>query len=660
VVKAEEKESFLTKRYLQLILFGGKGGTGKTTSAAATAVYMARLRPKSKVLVVSTDPAHSLGDSFDCPLGDEIAPIEGIDNVWGLEVDAPALMADYKRKHWGAMWKIAQRGTFYDDQDIDKIVELTLPGLDEIVVVMRMADMLEDGLYDLIIMDTAPTGHTLRFLELPAKMARWAEVMGLMLAKHRYMSKLYTGRYRKDDADAFTRLVGKDLARVNRLLRSYVRTRFIPVTIPEPMSIFETERLVAILEHLKVPVTSIIVNRVAQGRDCVFCQSRKKDQQDHLPEIEEKFAPYNLIKMPLFPHEVRGLDALTQYAEVLSGNEYQYRAVHPVEPLELSSVPTAKLSDLLDGDYQFLMFGGKGGVGKTTSSAAIALRLARHNPDKKMLIFSTDPAHSLGDSFACAIGNRETQIEGNLYAIEIDAQKLWRGFEETWKTDVGDAFDFLIDKTLHADSGARVSYDKRVMVGMIDTSPLGIDEVMALEKIVDLMNEERYDLIILDTAPTGHLIRFLETPELARDWLKTLFEILVRYRRMMPLVVIEDLSRRLIKLSKGIRGITKTLMNPENTEFVAVTIPEAMGILETEDLLSTLKKLKVPCRHLIINMVIPPTDCSFCATKRQEQQRYVQQVKDGKSSEYLVTEVELFPHEISGIDDLTKYAGKIF
>ena len=122
----------------------------------------------------------------------------------------------------------------------------------------------------------------------------------------------------------------------------------------------------------------------------------------------------------------------------------------------------------------------------------------------------------------------------------------------------------------------------------------------------------------------------------------------------------ENLSKRLIKLSKGIRGIIETLVNPEISEFVAVTIPEAMGILETDDLLSTLKKLNVPCQHIIINMAIPPTRCGFCVTKRDEQQKYIQQVKNTKSPEYLVTEVELFPHQIRGLQDLTEYAGKIF
>ncbi len=123
MVELKEKvPGFLERKYLRMLLFGGKGGTGKTTSAAATAVYMARLRPEKKVLVVSTDPAHSLGDSFECPLGGEIVPIKGMDNLWGLEIDAPAIMADYKKRHWGTMWKIAQRGTFYDDQDMDKIV----------------------------------------------------------------------------------------------------------------------------------------------------------------------------------------------------------------------------------------------------------------------------------------------------------------------------------------------------------------------------------------------------------------------------------------------------------------------------------------------------------------------------------------------------------
>ena len=107
--------SFVVNGELKLILFGGKGGVGKTTASAATAVHLARRNPEKRILVVSTDPAHSLGDSLDCPLGGQIVPIKGVDNLWGLEVDAPALKEDYYQKHKGAMKKIGYRGSILDE-----------------------------------------------------------------------------------------------------------------------------------------------------------------------------------------------------------------------------------------------------------------------------------------------------------------------------------------------------------------------------------------------------------------------------------------------------------------------------------------------------------------------------------------------------------------
>ncbi|MFQ5987623.1 MAG: ArsA-related P-loop ATPase, partial [Dehalococcoidia bacterium] len=143
----QKSSSFLVNKDLRLILFGGKGGVGKTTSSAATAVYLARENPQRKILILSADPAHSLGDSIDCPLGGEVSPIKGIDNLWGLEVNAPALMEDYKRKHEAAIKKIVDRGTLLDEQDINDFFELTLPGLDEMMAVIKMADILKEGLF---------------------------------------------------------------------------------------------------------------------------------------------------------------------------------------------------------------------------------------------------------------------------------------------------------------------------------------------------------------------------------------------------------------------------------------------------------------------------------------------------------------------------------
>jgi len=115
----------------------------------------------------------------------------------------------------------------------------------------------------------------------------------------------------------------------------------------------------------------------------------------------------------------------------------------------------------------------------------------------------------------------------------------------------------------------------------------------------------------------------------------------------------------LLKQSKNTRKIQEALTDPLRSEFVAITIPEAMGVLKMERLLSGLSRLKIPCHHIIINMVIPPTDCSFCSFKRNEQQKYVKAIRDN-FARYLVSEIPLFPHEIKERERLNDLAAMMY
>jgi arsenite-transporting ATPase len=295
---------------------------------------------------------------------------------------------------------------------------------------------------------------------------------------------------------------------------------------------------------------------------------------------------------------------------------------------------------------QFILFGGKGGVGKTSMASATALYIAKQNPKKKVLVFSTDPAHSLSDSFGCLIGSKITAIKAqdNLSGLEMDATELVEDFKDEYRQEIDEVFDnFLGDK-------ADMKFDREVMTELVSLSPPGLDELMALKKIMEFSQDEKYDLFVLDTSPTGHLLRFLELPSLLLDWLRAIFKLLLKYKEVVEL---SRTAQKLLSLSKSIKRIQKTLTDPEKTEFVAITIPEAMGIAETERLLSTLKRLEITCRHVAINMLIPPTRCGFCARKREEQKNYVQEAKR-KFSDYLVSEIPLFTHDITGIDSLTE------
>ena len=149
--------SSLASPNLRLIIFGGKGGSGKTTSAAATALYLNKIYPDKKLLVISVDPAHSLSDSFDIVLnGNKATPI--IKNIWCLETDAQESLAEYKARYGDTIREIADRATYFDKQDIEGFLDLSLPGLDEVMAIVQIVDLLKAGEYDLIILDTAPTG----------------------------------------------------------------------------------------------------------------------------------------------------------------------------------------------------------------------------------------------------------------------------------------------------------------------------------------------------------------------------------------------------------------------------------------------------------------------------------------------------------------------
>ncbi|MFQ5987625.1 MAG: ArsA family ATPase [Dehalococcoidia bacterium] len=643
--------SFLENESLQLILFGGKGGSGKTTSAASTALRLARLHPEKKILVVSIDPAHSLGDSFDLPLGSAPAPVKGVENLWAMELDAKKAHDEFRQRHDEAMKKIAYRGSIFDPDDIADVFALALPGIDEFMAIVEIANIRRKGEYDLIILDTAPTGHTLRLLSLPDTILRWMHVFDLMQEKHRYLSRHLSGHYRKDDADEFIALMVGDVRRVKSLLSNIRITEFVPVTIPEPMSIYETQRFVATLKDYNIPVKSIIVNRLAAGDGCIFCQSRRRDQEGNVAEIDQRFGSYNLFRTPLFPHEIRGMEGLTEYADILSGKAYRYQPPPLEAPLpRLAGIPAAQMSELLERNLRFILFGGKGGVGKTSMAAATSLALAQRNPGKKVLAFSMDPAHSLSDAFGYPIGDEAVLVKGveNLYGIEINPDVLWEELKKDYKEDMLK----IIDRFLGSTVGSSVQFEREASTEFIELSPPGLNEIMALEKLMDFYEEGAYDLYVVDTAATGHLIRFLELPELIADWLQVLFKLLLKYRRVVRLADLPKAGWRLLRTSKHVRQIRAALVDPERTEFVAVTIPEAMGVLETGDLLSTLGKLGIPCRHIVMNMMIPSTECSFCAAKRVEQQESMERMEKAKPPQCQIAMVPLLPHQIKGMDAL--------
>ena len=636
--------------YARYLFFGGKGGVGKTTAASATALFLLnKLKRNDSVLLFSTDPAHTLSDSLDTKIGNRIVEVKQLRGarLIAYEMDASLALERFRAAHGKVLAEIAERGTLLDEEDINELLSLSLPGLDEVMSLFELSELDRAGQYAHIVVDTAPSGHTSRLLRLPEVFDRMVKALDLMGDKHRYMVAHFARRRLiADEVDLFLRDLTLRIESVRQLLHDKDQTRFALVTIPEAMGVRETERYLELLREQGVPVTDLIVNRVEQEHDgCEYCRARVRSQQPWIKEIASTFRDLKLHYVPLQPKEVRGIDDLKRIGKLIWADEMKPRMTR-INP-DSRSVSSAAKSSFPLVARKIVIFGGKGGVGKTTAAAAYALALARNDPRQKLLVFSTDPAHSLSDSFDEQIGESKTGVAGNenLDAMEIDPGKWFDELKQRYRSWTDDLFD-----SLSGGSRMEIKFDKEAMRELVELTPPGIDEIAALGTISDLLDLERYQTLILDTAPTGHLIRFLELPQVALSWIRTFMKLLLKYQNVMRA---NQVAEELVALSKAIKKVIGLLTDAERCEFVGVAIPERMSLEETVDLAKSLEKLKVPLSKLLINGVAPADACSFCKSRRKAQDQVMVEFE----KRFRRRAVKMFvapqqPHEIRGAQDL--------
>lgn len=297
---------------MKLILFGGKGGVGKTTCASAAAVQLADAGHRT--LLVSTDPAHSLSDSLEQEIGPEVQTIEEVKNLSALEISAERLFLKFKDEHGEEIKRILETGTYLDEGDIDDLFSLSIPGLDEVMALKELVELIDRGTHDLYILDTAPTGHALRLLALPELLDEWIRVLARMRYKYRYVVSRLARREIHEPADDFLFTMKRTVRTIQGLLRDPDRCEFVVVTIPETMAIAETQRLVRELARLKIPVCRLVVNRVVSSERgaCPFCHERRQEQRGLLQECEHAFPQLTIFKLLERPHQVKGLQSLRE------------------------------------------------------------------------------------------------------------------------------------------------------------------------------------------------------------------------------------------------------------------------------------------------------------------------------------------------------------
>ena len=191
---APEHPVFLQADQLRLLLSGGKGGVSKTTCAAAAVLHLARKHPACSFLLVSTDPAYSLADCF----ADNFFVFAPLENLTLRELDPQESLLRFKARHEAYLRTIDLRGTFLDEADLTHLLNLSMPCLDEIMALLEIAAWVKENRGAGIVVDTAPAGHTLRLLGLPAIMRQWVATLDTMLVKYRHLARLYRGTYQKD------------------------------------------------------------------------------------------------------------------------------------------------------------------------------------------------------------------------------------------------------------------------------------------------------------------------------------------------------------------------------------------------------------------------------------------------------------------------------
>jgi arsenite-transporting ATPase len=318
----------------EYVLYGGKGGVGKTTCAAATA--LASARGGASTLVVSTDPAHSLSDTLETEIPSEPTRIDDEVPLFAVEIDPESASGPFSPDNGGD-----DEGSWDDDASgagLGGLGELlgegghplaggAMPGAAEAAAMQLLIEYLDDPRFDRVVVDTAPTGHTLRLLELPEVMD---SMVGRLLSMRESLSGVMErvgGLFGGDDVEEAASASLEELsARIERLrtaLEDPTRTDFRVVMVPEEMSVVESERLVDRLEEFGIPVRTVVVNRVSEdltsvaGLDadwfvapdtehCEFCRRRWEVQRDALARAQELFRGREVKRVPLFAEAVHG------------------------------------------------------------------------------------------------------------------------------------------------------------------------------------------------------------------------------------------------------------------------------------------------------------------------------------------------------------------
>ncbi|PIU45905.1 MAG: arsenic-transporting ATPase [Ignavibacteriales bacterium CG07_land_8_20_14_0_80_59_12] len=576
------------------LFFSGKGGVGKTTMACATAVHYAG--QGLRTLIITTDPASNLADVFETEIGHKITPL-GVPNLWGMEIDPDKATEEYRERILAPMRAVMP-------VDVLKVLEeqFNSPCTTEIASFDRFVDFIATDAadpgthYDVVIFDTAPTGHTIRLLELPVDWSKHIEesAQGSGATCIGPVASIQENKKKYDEA--------------TRLLGDPDRTTFTFVLLAEGTPIYETRRSSEELKSIGVKKIDLIVNGLLPEEVCEhpFFRNRYEMQQTYLSRIRELF-PYPAKLMLQRDGEIKGIPTLRLVAADLfrtngAAPTYQVNIPESSDGQLRNGVTPVPLMDLIrpNGHPRTIFFTGKGGVGKTVVSCAAAYSLAREG--HKTLLLTTDPAAHIGEVLGQHVDETIRPVDGapHLWAATIDQEKATVEYKQRILAE------------------ARKKYSEDMLKALEEEleSPC-TEEMAAFDKFMQYLELEGYDAIVFDTAPTGHTLRLLQLP----------FD----YSDQVGLMVSTSESSSAVKSESQERltRIVNRLKDPTRSAFAFVMYPESTPVVEAYRAMLDLKEAGIRTQFVVANQVIIREYCtnSYFERRRAMQERYLDEIR---------------------------------
>ncbi|EMA23348.1 MULTISPECIES: arsenical pump-driving ATPase [Haloarcula] len=615
----------------EFVFFSGKGGVGKSTVSCATATWLAD--NDYETLLVTTDPAPNLSDIFEQDIGHEVTTIDDIDNLSAIEIDPDTAAEEYRQETIEPMRQLL------DDEQIETVEEqLNSPCVEEIAAFDNFVDFMDSPEYDVVVFDTAPTGHTIRLMELPSDWNAELEKGG--------STCIGPAASMEDKKAQYERAIDT--------LQNEQRTTFAFVGKPEDSSLEEIERSASDLGELGIESQFLVINGYLPESVCEdpFFEGKREDEQAVIERAQTEFDADAMATYPLQPGEIAGLELLSDVGGVIyDGNEptvdvgaaTDVDSGHSVD-IDTLADPESVADQLQPGDgTRYLFFTGKGGVGKSTVAATSATKLAEAGYET--LVVTTDPAAHLEDIFGETVGHEPTSVsQSNLDAARIDQEKALEEYRTQVLDHVHEMYEDKDDTELDVEAAiANVEEELE--------SPCA-EEMAALEKFVSYFQKDGYDIVVFDTAPTGHTLRLLELPS---DW-KGFMDLGSLTKGAAP--------------AKGDQydEVIETMQDPDRSSFAFVMYPEFTPMMEAYRAAEDLKdQVGIETAFVVANYLLPEEygDNAFFANRRAQQEKYLGEIKDNFETPMMLAplrrdepvgldELRAFGDEITGLSELTK------